>query len=332
MTCRIRGGTRLQRHKEGRRTVAAIMCADHKEQLELLDHKRLQSASCLTVVNITPVQSEEDAFCRSFDAAGSSVLLVGNLQSLQTRISFDKVCFVLHQPAGWPCWCRGASKNSHPTKSIQRSSSPMIYNRYRRLPVRPHPPCEEHASHSGQGLISSGVPLWAPAKRSLYSLLQNRGGPSLNIEGKCISFGWRAGFKASLVQHSHHQTRITRWQGDVIACEVVRAPHFTFRSSNGPKPTNCAASLHFLGSLFFSSAFPHYMLLKYRRESLQNLCFDSWFIAPTAGWFPNSTLEGLVGSFKVCVVIAVKGFNDTFCLLMAFPCVGFWWRVTFSSS
>lgn len=87
MTCRIRGETRLRRHKEGRRTVAAIMCADHKEQLELLDHKRLQSASCLTVVNITPVHSEEDAFCRSFDAAGSSVLLVGNLQSLQTRIS-----------------------------------------------------------------------------------------------------------------------------------------------------------------------------------------------------------------------------------------------------
>lgn len=98
--------------KEGGRTVPVMMCADHKEQLELLAHKRLQSASSLTAVNITLVQSEEDVCWRSFEAAHISFLLVRNLQILQNTASFDanKVCSTLHQPAGWPRCCRGCSK------------------------------------------------------------------------------------------------------------------------------------------------------------------------------------------------------------------------------
>lgn len=45
MICSIIRVMRLWRHREGGRTVPAMMCADHKEQLELLDHKRFQSAS-----------------------------------------------------------------------------------------------------------------------------------------------------------------------------------------------------------------------------------------------------------------------------------------------
>lgn len=47
MTCSIIV-MRLQRHKQGGRTQPVMMCADHKEQLGLLDHKRLQSAPYLT--------------------------------------------------------------------------------------------------------------------------------------------------------------------------------------------------------------------------------------------------------------------------------------------